>query len=221
MRKAYRLLIGSVGDDSHSVGISLLTLAFKEDGFFVRNLGILNTLDDVFFQAKDFDAILLSCINGHADLYFEEFPRKFSNFRLSDGVPKLWYLGGNLSVKEKDETVVRKYRQMGFDFVSSKPISWNSIKENLIRDFHNKEIHPKDIVESVADIYPELGMVETVDDDMMSDEEFNESRKEVLSSWPTGEQVYTANIKGNHSDRSKNLNALLIRSLSGAYKPPI
>jgi len=219
MREAYRLLIGSVGDDSHSVGISLLTLAFREDGFFVRNLGILNTLDEIFLQARDFDAVLLSCINGHADLYFEEFPGKFNSFALSNGTPRLWYLGGNLSVKEKDETVVRKYRQMGFDFVSSKPIAWNSIKEHLIRDFHNKGISPKEIKELSAEIYPDLPMVETVNDDMMSDEEFLEIRKEVLGSWPMGEGVNTADIKRNHSDKSKNLNAVLSKSLKGNYRP--
>ena len=219
MRKAYRLLIGSVGDDSHSVGVSLLTLAFREDGYFVRNVGILNTLDEIFSQAGEFDAILLSCINGHADLYFEDFHRKLNHFNLANGVPRLWYLGGNLSVKEKDETVIRKYRQMGFDFVSSKPISWESIKENLIKDFHDKEISPKDISDFSVTAYPAIEHLEMVHDDMMSDEEFATARKEVLATWPTGAGVYDADIKSNHSDLSKNLNALLVNSQRGTYRP--
>ncbi len=219
MRKTYRLLIGSVGDDSHSVGISLLTLAFREDGFFVRNVGILNTLDEIFSQAGEFDAVLLSCINGHADLYFEDFHRKLNNFNLANGVPRLWYLGGNLSVKENDEILIRKYRQMGFDFVSSKPISWESIKENLVADFHRKGIEKKDIGDFSVSDYPPIEHLETVSDDMMSDEEFEELRKEVLASWPTGKQVYDSKIKENHSDISKNLSALFLKSRNGEYKP--
>ena len=57
MSKSYRLLIGSVGDDSHSVGMALLEIAFREAGYFVENLRILNSLDDLFYRAKDFDAI--------------------------------------------------------------------------------------------------------------------------------------------------------------------
>ncbi len=219
MRKAYRLLIGSVGDDSHSVGISLLTMAFREDGYFVRNAGILNTLDEIFRQAGEFDAILLSCINGHADLYFQDFHRKLNHFNLANGVPRLWYLGGNLSVKESDQTVIRKYRRRGFDFVSSKPISWESIKEQLIKDFNDKGIPQKNIGDFSAAAYPAIERLETVNDEMMSDEEFKTLRNEILATWPTGAAVYETDIKRNHSDLSKNLNALIVNSRRGAYRP--
>ena len=56
MKDAYRLLIGSVGDDIHSVGMALLTLAFREAGLVVSNLGIGNQLDDFFHLAPEVDA---------------------------------------------------------------------------------------------------------------------------------------------------------------------
>jgi methylaspartate mutase epsilon subunit len=219
MRRAYRLLIGSVGDDSHSVGIWLLTLAFREDGFFVKNIGILNDLDDIFRRAGDFDAVLVSCINGHADLYFEEFPRKLSHFNLTNGTPRVWYLGGNLSVRDKSEDVIKKYRNMGFDFVSSKPIPWERIRNNLIADFHRKGIRKKDVSDYPVDDYPSVGPLEDVNDEVMSDEEFSVLRDEVLASWPTGGQVGTADIRRNHSDPQKNINRLIVRRQSAEYKP--
>ena len=41
MAQAYRLLIGGIGDDSHSVGMTLLEIAFKEAGYFVENINSL------------------------------------------------------------------------------------------------------------------------------------------------------------------------------------
>ena len=105
MAEAYRVLIGSIGDDSHSVGMTLLETMFKEAGFFTRNLGILNRLEDFFNRAHDFDAILISCMNGHSDLYFEEFPFYLKKFNELNGSLRVWCLGGNLSVKENDENI--------------------------------------------------------------------------------------------------------------------
>jgi methylaspartate mutase sigma subunit len=109
MKEAYRLLIGSVGDDIHSVGMALLTIAFREHGFVVRNLGILNQLDDFFDQAGDFDVMMISCNNGHADLYLESFPRKLAAYNLANTAPKLWYLGGNLSVSGDTERIKKQF----------------------------------------------------------------------------------------------------------------
>ena len=134
MRDAYRLLIGSVGDDSHSIGMAFLTIAFRESGFYVKNLGILNTLDDFFTQAEHFDAVFISCVNGHVEMYLQDFPRKLSMFNHTHSEAKVWYLGGNLSVKEKSDDIIRKYLRVGFDFVAPKPVSWQVIMENLLKD---------------------------------------------------------------------------------------
>lgn len=77
-------------DDSHSVGMKLLEIAFEEWGLGVKNLGILSNLNDFLCQAHDYEIVFISCMNGHADLYFDEFPKK----------PAAWYLGGNLFVKK-------------------------------------------------------------------------------------------------------------------------
>jgi methylaspartate mutase epsilon subunit len=137
MPEAFRLLIGSVGDDSHSVGMFLLEIAFREAGFFVKNIGIMNGLDDFFSRAENFDAIFISCMNGHADLYLKNFASELKQFYSKNREAKVWQLGGNLSVQEGYESLIRRYRDMGFDFVAPKPISCDTIIERLLKRFIN------------------------------------------------------------------------------------
>lgn len=219
MKTAYRLLIGSLGDDIHSVGMALLTLAFRESGFYVKNMGIGNTLDDFFHQAADFDAIFISCNNGHVDMYLEDFPQKLQHFGLGNSDPKAWYLGGNLSVKEKDDTVVRQFRAMGFDFVAPKPVSWVTILENLKRDFHDKQIYPRDLLNHGEHEIPPIPDLDTVNDDPMSQQEFELTRRDVLASWPTGAQVWLTDVKKNHAVPSKNLHYLIKTQQTSPYRP--
>ena len=98
-------MLGSLGDDSHSAGITLLGIAFKESGFHVENIGIMNRLEDFFTKAVDSDAILISCMNGHTDLYMKDFPYRLNQFNKKNPDPRVWYLGGNLSVQGEAEEV--------------------------------------------------------------------------------------------------------------------
>jgi len=219
MKEAYRLLIGSVGDDIHSVGMALLTVAFRENGFMVRNLGILNQLDDFFHQAKDYDVIMISCNNGHADLYLEGFARKLAAYKLADTTPRLWYLGGCLSVSGDVEEVKKKYLQMGFDFVAPKPITLEVINENLTRDLHRLGIKKRPVSDRSTNHFPVLTNLETVNDEPMTDEEFQTTRTRVLESWRTGSEVLTADIKGNHAAPAKNLHNAILRRLQNGKGP--
>jgi len=219
MKKTHHILIGSLGDDIHSVGQSLLTIALQESGFFVNNIGIGNTIEHFFNAAPRFDAILISCINGHVDLFLEDFAYKYSQFQLANTAKKVWYLGGNLSINKHDDDVIRKYLQMGFDFVATKPISWQAVVKQLRRDFSNKGIHKRPMSATLLDSPPELTGLEQVTDEPMSDREFSSLRKEVLHSWPTGAAVLTTDIKRNHNDKSKNLPALIWKQQQNRTSP--
>ena len=223
MIDTYRLLIGSIGDDSHSVGTALLEIAFREAGFFVKNIGIMNVLNDFFNLAVDFDAILISCMNGHVELYLEDFPFILRRFQAKHNLPKVWYLGGNLSVQEVDESFIRKYRQMGFDFVSPKPISCDAVMERLKRDLYNKGIKES----RVQRLFPEetirIPSFATVNDDPLPDHVFFAERERVLESWPTGQEVRDAeagDIKKNHAALFKNMHHVIIQS-QGSGKNPL
>ena len=156
MREAHRVLIGSIGDDIHSVGMALLTLAFREVGWVARNIGILNQLDDFFHLAGEYDVIMISVNNGHADLFLEGFARKLAAYKLADATPKLWYLGGNLSVSGDTEDIKKKYLQMGFDFVAPKPVTLEVIMDNLQGDLHRHGINKKPVSDRAEDEFPVL-----------------------------------------------------------------
>lgn len=219
MSKAFSLLIGSVGDDSHSIGMSLLEIAFREAGFFVKNIGIMNDLGDFFNHAENFNIIFISCMNGHVDLYLKDFPLKLRKFNSRYGDAKVWYLGGNLSVQEGYESVIRKYRQMGFDFVSPKPISCRDIMDQLLKDLYHKKIKKKRIHQLVPDEPLRIAGKDIVDDYPLSDEEFRSQREMVLNSWATGQEVWDADIKKNHADATKNLHHHLINHQSRSSAP--
>jgi methylaspartate mutase epsilon subunit len=138
---------------------------------------------------------------------------------LSDNGQRVWYLGGNLSVKETDHDVIRKFTAMGFNFVAPKPISWQVILENLLRDFDNLEIKKREVDRQTDDEPIEVPFLDTVDDEKMTDQEFLSLRNQVLSSWPTGLKVLETDIKKNHSNPSKNLHNVIAKNLSGEYRP--
>jgi methylaspartate mutase epsilon subunit len=221
MPEAFRLLIGSVGDDSHSVGMSLIEIAFKEEGFFVKNIGIMNVLKDFFCRAEDFDAILISCMNGHADFYLNNFHQELKRFNLKNSSPKIWYLGGNLSVYEPTDSFIRRYLKMGFDFVSPKPISCDDLKKRLLKDFYNKGIKKKRVHHLTPDETIHIHSLDTIDDNPIKDELFLSEREKILESWPTGQEVWNADIKKNHAIAYKNMHNILLHFQSSNCRPLI
>lgn len=212
MAEAYSLLIGSVGDDSHSVGMALLEIAFKEAGYFVKNLSILNGLDAFFRIAGKFDAIFISCVNGHADLYLDNFRAKLMIFQMSNKDPRIWYLGGNLSVNEDDEIVIRKYLNRGFDHVEPKPISTDSIIKKLNSDLYRKGIKKSKRNGTLFEKHIEIPHADRVDDESISDEEFQRARFQVLNTWPTGRQILKTDVNKNHAGTQKNFHSVLLKA---------
>lgn len=220
MIDTYRLLIGSIGDDSHSVGMALLEIMFREVGFFVQNIGILNRLEDFFSCAKDFDAILISCMNGHSKLYIDEFPFHLKKFNQLNDEPKVWCLGGNLSVQDDIEMIIKKYRRMGFDIVSPKPISGALVMESLLKKFYEKSIKRRRVKNLGREKQFQISSVEEVNDHPLTDQEFLLIRDEVIDTWPTGKDIRGADIRKNHRNPRKNLNHLIMNRLS-SYSGPI
>ena len=219
--KQHRILIGSVGDDSHSVGMTLLRIALSEAGFFVKNLGILNTLEEMFEHAAAFDIVMISCMNGHADLFLQNFPHLLKQHGPRNGDSNLWYLGGNLSVQDDYDEVIRKYLYMGFHFVAPKPIPCEDIIERARRDLYKrKNGHRRGMIPSTGSLGFSLTDLAAVHDDPMSDLEFDTMRPRVLDSWETGKDVRVANVKQNHGQPAKSLPALLA-SKAGKHAPPL
>lgn len=189
MEYKYRMLIGGIGDDAHSIAISLLTLGFREAGFHVFNLGIRNTIADFFRYAPHFDIIMISNKNGHCELYLEDYPAQLGRYRLTDDSPKLWYLGGSLSVSESDFSVKKKYLAWGFTNVYPKPVSFQVVYKDVLQDVQRYNIPKKDVVDFDAlKSYPKIDY-NAVLNRKITREELQLQRTGVLAEWKTGSDV--------------------------------
>ena len=191
MARKHRLLIGGIGDDAHSVGIWLLALGFKEEGFLVRNLGIRNDVADFMRAAQDFDLIMISNNNGHAELYLQDFGRLLAANKLVWNSPKVWYLGGNLSVSEADEAIKKKFIGMGFTNVFPKPVDFRQIVKEVRRDLERCNIKEREVgsrAEANGRQRPVCDLRE-VSDERWSAARLERERRTVLTEWQTGREV--------------------------------
>lgn len=182
-RSGHTVLLGGLGGDSHSVGLTILRQALAANGYRVRYLGTQNRLEDFFCLAGLCNVVMISSMDGHARYYLREFP----NFRrrfATNGT--LWYLGGNLHIGEGHGRE-REFVEMGFNRVFVKFVDLTTLLELLARDLSS--------VEAVADC-PTLweqasgsarrAAGHAAQDAPLDAEAFERDRREVLEHWGTG-----------------------------------
>lgn len=193
MSKKYKLLIGGLGDDAHSVGINLLGLGFRQEGFAVRNLGIRNSIQDFLEIGGDFDLIMLSNNNGHAELYLQDFARKLNHYRLTARTNQLWYIGGHLSVSGSADEITKRFLHMGFTKVFPKPVSLEEILGEVHKDFSRFNVHKRDAGRGYDNGRLPNGRcnLDEVTDERWSLARLDAARRAVLTEWETGRDVNT------------------------------
>lgn len=201
MAYQHRLLIGGIGDDAHSVGIGLLELGFREANFHVRSLGIRNSLQTFFECAPHFDIIMISNKNGHAELYLEDFPQLLSQYRLKDDSPKLWYLGGSLSVSESDFVIKKRFLEMGFTNVYPRPKNFFEVLHDINRDIHRCNVPKKEVRPCPQNDGHARLDYDGIIDHKWTDDELHAHRHQVLKEWHTGKDVLTADYQKARSAR--------------------
>ncbi len=113
-----RVVIGSIGDDIHVVGITILSHALRNAGAEVIQLGIQTQPAEFVATAvaEDADVVMVSSSNGHASLWCEDLR---SDLDAAGAAEVLLYLGGNLSVSAATpwQVVEEKFLAMGFNRV--------------------------------------------------------------------------------------------------------
>lgn len=116
--KDVRIVIGSIGDDIHVVGITILGHAFRNAGAEVIQLGIQTPPAEFVATAlaEDVDVVMVSSSNGHASVWCD---RLRADLDAAGASEKLLYVGGNLAVSASTpwEAVERKFLGMGFNRV--------------------------------------------------------------------------------------------------------
>ena len=216
LNRSHTILLGGIGGDSHSVGLTILRQTLSANGYCVRYLGTQNKLVDFFQLAMLSNVVMLSSMDGHTRYYLQEFPELMRRYKING---PLWYLGGNLHIGDAAgyETM---FREMGFHRVFVNFVDVETVLETLKKDLH--AIPPAvqypvlwERMISRDGIHPTL---ETSDDEL-SNEAFEAERLEVLEGWSTGRGAANLEDNAEFLGRQPSWVALQKRVNSGKHPP--
>src|SRR4030042_2787222 len=101
MVKNITIVTGTVGQDSHVIGIKLLSRALREEGFKTVELGGLTPPEEFIKAAQETaaDVMMISSMYGMAELDLAGFKTKCVEAGLENVI---LYLGGNLAIGRHD-----------------------------------------------------------------------------------------------------------------------
>jgi methylaspartate mutase epsilon subunit len=180
--RGHSVLLGGVGGDSHSVGLTILRQALTASGYQVHYLGTQNTLEEVFRLAPFFNVVMISSMDGHTRRYLRDFPELM---RRGQAAGPLWYLGGNLTIGDA-LGYERYFREMGFDRVFVKFTDLRRVLEVLREDLDGREpaaVAAALLARARGTPVPDGS---SLADERMDAEVFEAARREVLEHWKTG-----------------------------------
>ncbi len=132
------IITGTVGQDSHVVGIKILSRYLKDEGFRVIELGCLTPPEDFIKAAQETaaDAIMISSLYGMAEQDLTGFKEKCVEAGLSNVI---LYLGGNLAVGRHDfKDDEKKFKAIGFDRVYPPEVDLGLVVVDLEKDLQSK-----------------------------------------------------------------------------------
>ncbi|HEX6039913.1 methylaspartate mutase subunit E [Longimicrobium sp.] len=187
MEKRHTLLLGGIGGDSHSVGLTILRQALAQNGYDVVYLGTQNRLADFFERAALCDVVMLSSMDGHTRYYVKEFPELMRRYQAR---APLWYLGGNLTIGDALGYEAH-FREMGFDRVFVKFVDVRAVLEVLAADLAARPPIPAAAALRGGADEGALALgaavpAEAPRDAVMEPDAFHRARAEVLQGWKTG-----------------------------------
>jgi methylaspartate mutase epsilon subunit len=191
LKTGHTILLGGIGGDSHSVGLTVLHSALVANGYRVRYLGTQTKLEEFLQLAGFSNAVMLSSMDGHTRHYLRRFPELLRQYQVNG---PLWYLGGNLDIGDGLGYEAR-FREMGFHRVFVGFVDIRSVLRLLESDLH--DVDPMPEVPSLWSLTQKqsLHLPAPTSDDLLDQESFENSRREVLEGWKTGYQA--RNIEEN------------------------
>jgi methylaspartate mutase epsilon subunit len=180
--KGHTILLGGIGGDSHSVGLTILHQALTTHGYRVRYLGTQNRLEEFFRLAAFCNVVMISSMDGHTRYYLHNFPELLRQFQIQG---TRWYLGGNLHIGDAVGYEVL-FREMGFDRVFVNFVDVSTVLQLLARDL--------DGTKPAADwsnLWEQsqtrtLPRSDALSDELVEEEWFESNRRQVLETWETG-----------------------------------
>lgn len=176
----HSILLGGIGGDCHSVGLTILRHSLQANGYRVHYLGTQNSVQDFFDLCCLFNVAMISSMDGHSRYYLAEFPSRLKQLG-TDG-PR-WYLGGNLSIGD-GARAARHFVEMGFNRVFGTFIDIETVLESLRRDLHH--VAPRTGFSALETEPATVGDGPAPPDTKLARAEFQRIRSEVLQQWKSG-----------------------------------
>ncbi|NIB43093.1 methylaspartate mutase subunit E [Pseudomaricurvus alkylphenolicus] len=207
------ILLGGIGGDSHSVGLSILRQALAER-YQVFYLGTQNALETFFEHAPLCNAVMISCMDGHAKRYLTKFPEMLL---ANQTLECRWYLGGNLTI---DEGIgyEEQFLQMGFSGAFPKYVDLQIVIELLERDLFGL-----DPIRNNTKIWERarainISAFKEQSEEPIRREDFDHMRKSVLTSWKTGHAASQMQANADFLREQPSFPALQREVLEGERK---
>jgi methylaspartate mutase S subunit len=128
------IITGTIGEDSHVIGVSLLSRFLREKGLNVVELRGLTPAEDFINAAKETDAtaILVSSMYGMGEMDLAGFKDKCIEAGLGDTI---LYVGGNLKVGKHDwKEDEERFLKLGFNRVYPPEVDLNDVYKDLKED---------------------------------------------------------------------------------------
>ena len=133
------VITGTVGQDSHTIGVSLLSRFLKENGFNVVELRGLTPPEDFINAARETDAvaIMISSLYGMGEMDLTGFKEKCIESGLNN---VLLYVGGYLKIGRHDwKEDEERFKKLGFDRVYPPAAELKGILKDLRADLGVKQ----------------------------------------------------------------------------------
>ena len=181
----FTVLLGGIGGDSHSVGLTVLHQALLMSGYKVCYLGTQNSLKDFFELASLFNVVMISNMDGHVRYYLREFPELLREYKTQG---PLWYLGGNLDIGD-GAGYERHFMEMGFDRVFVKFVDINTVLRTLEKDLAGVEARAFCPALWKRPSSANGFLTPAPSDDCVDVETLERARREVLEGWRTGQRA--------------------------------
>jgi methylaspartate mutase epsilon subunit len=182
IKRGHTILLGGIGGDSHSVGLSILRQSLLMNNYRVHYMGTQNRLEDFIRVAGLANVVMISSMDGHSRYYLREFPKLLRERSFGQ---TLWYLGGNLHIGN-GSGYEKYFLEIGFNQVFVKFVDICTVLQILERDL--KDVTPMPECSSLmGKLQPARTYLSTpVTDDALEADMFERGRREVLESWKTG-----------------------------------
>jgi len=206
----HTILLGGIGGDSHSVGLTILRNALSQR-YQVFYIGTQNPLQKFFDLAPLANVVMVSCMDGHARHYL----REFSEQHRSRGTAQTpWYLGGNLTIGDA-LGYDRMFLDAGFRRVFPKFVDLSVVLDMLEADLVGVEpIHGNlELWERSRPV--SLSLFKEQSEQKIPISDFEKMRKDVLSTWRTGAAAKDLEENANFLAKQPSFAAFQKRVLDG------